>query len=360
MRTDVRALITPPEPPARPPGGGRARGQPALPEAARRRGLRLAVGSLDLVARDGGVALRVRVQPRASRDEVGGRAGRRPRRAPHRAARRGAGQRGPGPAPGQAARGPAFRGRDRCGERKPRASSLRGERSERGRGARPPRRCRVSPDERDRGRPRRPQHRSPGHAPRARRRGSARSSATSRVIRERGPGRAGRPDRLGRSRQRAATPESTWPPRSTCSTRGGAAVVPGFVDAHTHLAFAGDRDDEIRAAPGRRELQGDRGGGRRHRPVGRGHAGRVRRRRSTAASCVAPRRDAALRHDHGRGEERLRPRDRGRDPVARGHPTPRRRRIPSPSCPPSWARTRCRRSTASERGRYVDDARRAR
>jgi imidazolonepropionase len=27
---------------------------------------------------------------------------------------------------------------------------------------------------------------------------------------------------------------------------GGSAVVPGFVDAHTHLAFAGDRDDEIR------------------------------------------------------------------------------------------------------------------
>ena len=26
----------------------------------------------------------------------------------------------------------------------------------------------------------------------------------------------------------------------------GAAVVPGFVDAHSHLAFAGDRDDEIR------------------------------------------------------------------------------------------------------------------
>jgi imidazolonepropionase len=27
---------------------------------------------------------------------------------------------------------------------------------------------------------------------------------------------------------------------------GGAAVIPGFVDAHTHLAFVGDRDDELR------------------------------------------------------------------------------------------------------------------
>src|SRR6185436_19358002 len=26
----------------------------------------------------------------------------------------------------------------------------------------------------------------------------------------------------------------------------GGAVLPGFVDAHTHLAFAGDREDEIR------------------------------------------------------------------------------------------------------------------
>jgi imidazolonepropionase len=43
----------------------------------------------------------------------------------------------------------------------------------------------------------------------------------------------------------------------------GAAVVPGFVDAHTHLAFAGDRDDEIRrrlAGATYREIA-DSGGG---------------------------------------------------------------------------------------------------
>lgn len=35
-------------------------------------------------------------------------------------------------------------------------------------------------------------------------------------------------------------------PRATVLDAEGAAVVPGFVDAHTHLAYAGDRDDEIR------------------------------------------------------------------------------------------------------------------
>jgi imidazolonepropionase len=34
-------------------------------------------------------------------------------------------------------------------------------------------------------------------------------------------------------------------PEATTVDAHGAAVVPGFVDAHTHLAFAGDRDDEI-------------------------------------------------------------------------------------------------------------------
>ncbi len=35
-------------------------------------------------------------------------------------------------------------------------------------------------------------------------------------------------------------------PGAEAMDAAGAAVVPGFVDPHTHLAFAGDRDDEIR------------------------------------------------------------------------------------------------------------------
>src|SRR5262245_43439858 len=35
-------------------------------------------------------------------------------------------------------------------------------------------------------------------------------------------------------------------PGATLLDAEGAFVTPGFVDAHTHLAYAGDRDDEIR------------------------------------------------------------------------------------------------------------------
>ena len=66
----------------------------------------------------------------------------------------------------------------------------------------------------------------------------------------------------------------------------GCAVVPGFVDAHTHVVFAGDRRDELRAPAGRRDLRGDRRRGRRH-PVD----GRTRR---------APRPSRAARRRHAR------------------------------------------------------------
>jgi imidazolonepropionase len=42
----------------------------------------------------------------------------------------------------------------------------------------------------------------------------------------------------------AGAPEP--PPGAAVVDARGSAVLPGFVDAHTHLAFAGDRDDEVR------------------------------------------------------------------------------------------------------------------
>lgn len=41
-------------------------------------------------------------------------------------------------------------------------------------------------------------------------------------------------------------PPDTVPAGTAVLDAGGAAAVPGFVDAHTHIAYAGDRDGEIR------------------------------------------------------------------------------------------------------------------
>ena len=56
--------------------------------------------------------------------------------------------------------------------------------------------------------------------------------------------RAGRIVWVGADRELDASVQ--FEPGATVVDADGAAVVPGFVDAHTHLAYAGDRDDEIR------------------------------------------------------------------------------------------------------------------
>ena len=118
---------------------------------------------------------------------------------------------------------------------------------------------------------------------------------------------------------------------------GGRAVMPGFVDSHSHLVFAGDRAPEFAA-----RMAGQRydGGGIRY---DRRRDPRRDRRAADRQPAAAPRRDAAPGDDDGRGQERLRAdrraTRRGRSRSQRGSP-PRR---------PSSGRTSSRRSTPTTR-----------
>ena len=57
----------------------------------------------------------------------------------------------------------------------------------------------------------------------------------------------------------AGSPGSARPPTPPPPTRmvdaGGRAVIPGFVDSHSHLVFAGDRADGVRGPDGRRAVR---------------------------------------------------------------------------------------------------------
>ncbi len=102
----------------------------------------------------------------------------------------------------------------------------------------------------------------------------------------------------------------------------GTTVVPGFVDSHTHVVFAGDRREELARRLGGAtyaEIAALGGGIVRHRHGNPGgHRRRTRRRRP-----APPGRCARPGHDHLRGEERLRPRHRDRAEDAARHPRAR-------------------------------------
>ena len=101
----------------------------------------------------------------------------------------------------------------------------------------------------------------------------------------------------------------------------GMSVVPGFVDPHTHLVFAGDRRDELR-----RRLAGAT-----YAEIAAAGGGILSTVTATRAasedelvrqSLDRAGRDAGMRHHHLRGEERLRSRSRKRvEDAARGCPS---------------------------------------
>ena len=172
---------------------------------------------------------------------------------------------------------------------------------------------------------RRPAHRPPGHA-----RGRAlpapgRRCATSRRCRDAAVAAAGGTHRLGRRRRRLRPGCGDGSRRPCPRRRGGRGRPRSRRPPHPPRLRRRPRR-RAPAAPGRGLLPGDRRRRRRDRPQRRGHPQRLRRGPG-GGRRGAPRRDAPLRHDHRRGEERLRPRDRGRAPQPRGDPP---RRLPPP------------------------------
>ena len=94
-------------------------------------------------------------------------------------------------------------------------------------------------------------------------------------------------------------------------------MTPGLIDPHTHLLFARFARGRVAAPPAGRRLSRDPRGGRRHPLDGRGDARRDDRGPAGARPALARRDARPWRHDH-RGEVRLRPRPRDRDPADRG------------------------------------------
>ena len=136
--------------------------------------------------------------------------------------------------------------------------------------------------------------------------------------------------------------------------RGRRRCRPRFVDAHTHVIFAGDRRERASPAADRRQLRRDRRRRRRHPE----HRPRDAQRR--ASRCSPPTRACAsaemLRCGTTTAEAKsgyglttdVRAEDAARDPRAWRNAADRA------LARPSWARTRCRSSIRTRRRAYVD------
>ena len=125
----------------------------------------------------------------------------------------------------------------------------------------------------------------------------------------------------------------------------GGTLVPGFVDPHTHLPWAGSREEEFRMRlAGKTYMEIAAAGGgilstvRSTREADRGGA---------EPGCRAPTgSDAETRHHHSRGQEWLRSEPRGRDQTAASHPGDLRAARGRPRADACWPPTKHRPSTA--------------
>ena len=136
---------------------------------------------------------------------------------------------------------------------------------------------------------------------------------------------------------------------------GGRAVIPGFVDSHAHLVFAGDRTRGVRRAHGRASRTAPAGSDDRRRDA------RGDRRGSSTPTRPARRRGAALRHDDDRVQVGLRPDRRATSAaaceVAGRHTTRRRTSARTSSRPSTRTPRRLRRAGHGPDARRVRAAR---
>ena len=157
------------------------------------------------------------------------------------------------------------------------------------------------------------------------------------------PGRGRRHRR--RPRRRGPVNQAKHPPLTTRVDAGGRAVIPGFVDSHSHLVFAGDRTQEFNARMSGPRLHARAASAPPSPPPAPPPTTELERQ-----PRPLPRRGAAPGHHHLRDQVRLRPDRRGRGPrpAHRRRATPTRSPTSAPtSSPPTTPTTRPATSTWS-------------